>query len=438
MAEFWNEQPEQNGFFDKNNSKEIAYRRKMAERLLKQGEQDGTTQIVSGYAVKKSPLEGFAKALASGVGGYQERKADEMQNELDKKRSELMAKYVSAYGQDPVGASQILMQDPELSGDAMKMAVSSIDKQKELALKESDWQREAALKRELLGIRGQSGGGNGGATGYLINQYMESTGADFPTALYAVQTGLRQGLQMNDGQISPIQGVANSRGLIKKNEKIGTDVGEQTANAITDLPTIISNAQTASETIKNLSASEGLDRNLGMMSYFPNVAGSKASDAANLMEQLQGKTFLEAYQTLKGAGQITNIEGEKASQAIAALKTSQSPESYRKNLQDLQEVIDAGVMRAQQAARGNFSANPYINPNAGQGNPAINQDYSQIQPVLESDMNATVPQGNVMPPAPMGGMGEQPLSFNTPQEAEQANLPIGTVIMIGGRKAVIE
>ena len=36
MAEFWNEQPEQNGFFDKNNSKEIAYRRKMAERLLKQ------------------------------------------------------------------------------------------------------------------------------------------------------------------------------------------------------------------------------------------------------------------------------------------------------------------------------------------------------------------------------------------------------------------
>lgn len=345
-----------------------------------------------------------------------------------------MAKYVSAYGQDPVGASQILMQDPELSGDAMKMAVSSIDKQKELALKESDWQREAALKRELLGIRGQSGGGNGGATGYLINQYMESTGADFPTALYAVQTGLRQGLQMNGGQINPIQGVANSKGLIKQNEKIGTDIGEKTAGAITDLPRVIANAETASKTIKDLSSSEGLDRNLGVMSYFPNIAGSKASDAANLMEQLQGKTFLEAYETLKGAGQITNIEGEKASQAIAALQTSQSPESYRKNLQELQSVIDAGVMRAKQAAEGNFSANQY----AGQGNPAINQDYSQIQPVLESDMNATVPQGNVIPPEPMGGIGGQPLSFNSLQEAEQANLPIGTVIMIGGRKAVIE
>ena len=41
------------------------------------------------------------------------------------------------------------------------------------------------------------------------------------------------------------------------------------------------------------------------------------------------------------------------------------------------------------------------------------------------------------------GMTEQPdmggqMSFNTPEEAEAANLPVGTVIMIGGRKAVIE
>ena len=64
----------------------------MAERLMKQGEQDRSTQIVSGYAVKKSPLEGLAKALTAGIGGYQERKADEMQTELDKNALKLWRK----------------------------------------------------------------------------------------------------------------------------------------------------------------------------------------------------------------------------------------------------------------------------------------------------------------------------------------------------------
>ncbi len=41
------------------------------------------------------------------------------------------------------------------------------------------------------------------------------------------------------------------------------------------------------------------------------------------------------------------------------------------------------------------------NPSAGPGNPAVNQDYSQIQPVLEADMNAPIPQASVAPP--MGG-----------------------------------
>jgi dephospho-CoA kinase len=408
MAEFWNEQPEQNGFFDKNNSKEIAYRRKMAERLLKQGEQDGTTQIVSGYAVKKSPLEGFAKALASGVGGYQERKADEMQNELDKKRSELMAKYVSAYGQDPVGASQILMQDPELSGDAMKMAVSSIDKQKELALKESDWQREAALKRELLGIRGQSGGGNGGATGYLINQYMESTGADFPTALYAVQTGLRQGTNYNNGVITPINGVIESKGRMKQGEAIGTEIGKRVGEAAGTLQFLEANMPKLEQVTAELSK-------LGQTATYTKAGQlSNATQKELGMDTPQGAVDRTAY--------IAKVDNEilpLLRDTFGAAFTVKEGETLRSTLgnpnyspAEKDAVLKAFIDQKKQqvtAIKRQIGSNPYGNPNAGQGNPAINQDYSQIQPVLESDMNATVPQGNVMPPAPMqGGMGETP------------------------------
>lgn len=51
----------------------------------------------------------------------------------------------------------------------------------------------------------------GGATGALVRQYMQATGSDFPTALYAVQTGFRQGFERNaDGSISPIPGAVGA------------------------------------------------------------------------------------------------------------------------------------------------------------------------------------------------------------------------------------
>lgn len=401
MAEFWNEQPEQNGFFDKNNSKEIAYRRKMAERLLKQGEQDGTTQIVSGYAVKKSPLEGFAKALASGVGGYQERKADEMQSELDKKRSELMAKYVSAYGQDPVGASQILMQDPEMSGDAMKMAVSSIDKQKELALKESDWQREAALKRELAAMRIN---GSGSMT---INP---DTG-DIEPNPYSEKPLPVGALKMQQEAVDALKAAENTSSLSSK-------LAQQAISG---------------------------ELNLGPMSNLinrgRNFIGASTPESVNLglMETDLEKLRNDTLRLNKGV----QTEGDAIRAMNEVIQSKNDPQLFAAAMGRLNDINNRAAQMQQMQIdqiRQNYRVAPLnvIGQNKANTNPAINQDYSQIQPVLESDMNATVPQGNVIPPEPMGGIGGQPLSFNSLQEAEQANLPIGTVIMIGGRKAVIE
>ena len=85
MADFWNEKPEQGGFFEKQLKKKLPAR-KMAERLMKQGEQDGSTQIVSGYAVKKSPLEGLAKALTAELAGIKNEKQMKCKPSLIKTR----------------------------------------------------------------------------------------------------------------------------------------------------------------------------------------------------------------------------------------------------------------------------------------------------------------------------------------------------------------
>ncbi len=56
----------------------IERRRKFAELLQQQGMQPlGDTQVVGGWAIPRSPLEGLAKALQQGVGGYQQYKSEQ-------------------------------------------------------------------------------------------------------------------------------------------------------------------------------------------------------------------------------------------------------------------------------------------------------------------------------------------------------------------------
>ncbi len=438
MVDFFAPQS-QGSFFEKNNTKEITRRRKMAERLMKQGEQDGSTQVVSGYAVKKSPLEGLAKALTSGIGQYQETKADAMQTELDKKRGELMAQAVEAYGQDPTAASKILMQDPEMSSDAMKMAISGIDAQRQAALDETKWQRNADLQRELVGLRGKSGGDAGGATGYLINQYMQSTGADFPTALYAVQTGLRQGLNYNNGAVSPMQGVIESKGNIKQGEAIGTEIGKRVGEAAGTLQFLEANLPKLEQVTADLSK-------LGQTATYTKAGQlSNAAQKELGMATPQGAVDRTAY--------IAKVDNEilpLLRDTFGAAFTVKEGETLRATLGDpnyspaeKDAVLKAFIDQKKEqvtALKRQVGSNPYGNPYAGQGNQAVNTPYDQIQPLLSMEQPVQPMQGqNMPPPSPaQGGMGGQPLSFNTPQEAEAENLPVGTVIMIGGRKAVIE
>ncbi len=63
--------------------------------------------------------------------------------------------------------------------------------------------------------------------------------------------------------------------------------------------------------------------------------------------QIKGKAFLQAFESLKGGGQITEIEGQKAEQAIARLDLAQSEEDYKKALKDLRDIVKLGLQRSQ-------------------------------------------------------------------------------------------
>lgn len=82
----------------------------------------------------------------------------------------------------------------------------------------------------------------------------------------------------------------------------------------------------------------------------PPAAGSDAASFMSRLDQLKGGQFLQAYNTLKGAGQITEIEGEKAQNAIARLQTAQKESDFDQALTDYESVIKTGMERARKKA----------------------------------------------------------------------------------------
>jgi hypothetical protein len=65
---------------------------------------------------------------------------------------------------------------------------------------------------------------------------------------------------------------------------------------------------------------------------------------AQKFKQLGGQELLAAYDQLRGGGGISIVEGEKAEQAISALKdTGISPAEFRKNMWIFRDAVQTGL-----------------------------------------------------------------------------------------------
>jgi len=125
------------------------------------------------------------------------------------------------------------------------------------------------------------------------------------------------------------------------------DQGAQTENA---------QASMMLKTIESLMADPGLDAITGKsgvllgngeskLSRLALAANPEAAGALSKHKQLSGQVFLNAFESLKGAGQITEVEGLKAQQARARLETTQSAEGYREALAELAAIVKKGQSR---------------------------------------------------------------------------------------------
>jgi hypothetical protein len=80
------------------------------------------------------------------------------------------------------------------------------------------------------------------------------------------------------------------------------------------------------------------------------ISGSPVSDFRSRFDQIKDKTFLQAFETLKGSGQITEIEGAKATSALNRMSLAQSEKEFVTAAREFEQNIKSGMELARKRA----------------------------------------------------------------------------------------
>lgn len=135
------------------------------------------------------------------------------------------------------------------------------------------------------------------------------------------------------------------------------------------LPDITNQSEQLIELVNGLVSHPGLSGVVGMGSLSDTLRLPATDEAGfrSRLAQLEGKQFLQAFESLKGGGSITQIEGQKAASAISRLQElNQSEEEYRAAAKEFQEIIWGAVNRTRKTA----GLDPIPMPGAEPGTPA--------------------------------------------------------------------
>jgi hypothetical protein len=199
-----------------------------------------------------------------------------------------------------------------------------------------------------------------GFPGTLIDYQQQKSYRPVSPNFQAIPTA--QGVQVFDtrtGQVVGTQGQTPAqfdpsvaRG-VAAGKAGGALEGERTTAARLDLPSYLDSSAAMLGKVEQLVRHPGMSSAVGAPSpgkMMGMVPGSEAANFKARLDEIRGGQFLEAFKTLRGGGAITQVEGEKATQAISRMSTSQSEEEFVKAANEFMDVVRRGMERAQMSA----------------------------------------------------------------------------------------
>ncbi len=209
-------------------------------------------------------------------------------------------------------------------------------------------------------IRGQDIGASTAGRGQDITIRGQDIGAS--TARRGQDIGASTAIRGQDLGVNP-----QVQGALAQARAVGTTTGKSQAQATLDLPQAVATAVQGVDLIDQMIGDlnvgpSGKLANTGVKKPHPGfsvgvgasaqpgmqyVPGTDKAGFYALKDQVLGGAFMEAYKTLKGGGQITEVEGQKATSAITRMSTAQSEVEFVKAAREFQSVIKQGVERAE-------------------------------------------------------------------------------------------
>lgn len=166
---------------------------------------------------------------------------------------------------------------------------------------------------------------------------------------FNARTGRVEPVMGPNGQ--PVVGAAADpalQGAIAGRKAGETVTAKTEAERRAEAPQVIQQGEATIKLVDDLLASPGFGQAVGFSRLMgvQNIPGTAAKDFDVRLDQLKGQQFLQAFESLKGGGAITEVEGKKATDAISRMNASSSEAEFRKAAKEFQDVIRVGVQRA--------------------------------------------------------------------------------------------
>ena len=152
---------------------------------------------------------------------------------------------------------------------------------------------------------------------------------------------------------APAQFSPQVKGAVAQAEATGKEVGQVAGKAQTELAGMDEKQSLAFTQVDELLRHKGFSSVVGatMVPGMRFIPGTKEADFMSRLEQIKSGAFMEAYKVLKGGGQITEIEGVKATAAMNRMSISTSEAEFRAAAKDFKDAVTVGFnkLRAQAA-----------------------------------------------------------------------------------------
>jgi len=145
---------------------------------------------------------------------------------------------------------------------------------------------------------------------------------------------------------------------------LGRETAKNEVTATAVLPKVISTGELALNTIdqmigqrdakgnliKGQKPHPGFENAVGFGLPLQMVPGTEAANFKTLFDQVKGSAFLQAFETLKGGGAISEKEGEKATSALNRMNLAQTEPEFIKAALEFKSVVQNGLANARAKA----------------------------------------------------------------------------------------